>query len=153
MAGWGSNGLPSVLHRSAPATAAHPLNGDVLKAFDKYNTGLQEAAAAACGLSELCECKCGLIKFVLRCYVPPKGNASGAGRGKAPKKRAGAKSVASATTTKTRASLLNEVFKTDEDKHQRWGQELKKEINGLSNLMLDLGDSTKETEMKSTLVP
>ncbi|CAE7356783.1 unnamed protein product [Symbiodinium sp. CCMP2592] len=120
MAGLGSNGLPSVLHRSAPATAAHPLNGDVLKAFDKYNTGLQEAAAAACGLSELCECNCGLIKFVLRCYVPPKGNASGAGRGKAPKKRAGAKSVASAATTKTRASLLNEVFRTDEDKHQRW---------------------------------
>ena len=66
MAGLTSNGMPSVLHRRAPTTVAHPLNGDVLKAFDKYNTGLQEAAAVACGLSELCECKCGLIKFVLR---------------------------------------------------------------------------------------
>ena len=42
MAGLGSNGSPSVLHRSAPPTSAHPLNGDVLKAFDKYNTDLQQ---------------------------------------------------------------------------------------------------------------
>ncbi|CAE7254603.1 unnamed protein product, partial [Symbiodinium necroappetens] len=78
MAGLGSNGSPSVLHRSAPPTSAHPLNGDVLKAFDKYNTDLQQAVS-----------KC---------------------------------------------------------------QELKKEVNGLSNLMLDLGDSTKETDTRTVLL-
>ncbi|CAE7237168.1 unnamed protein product, partial [Symbiodinium sp. KB8] len=77
MATLGSSGLPSVLHRSAPGSSAHPLNGDVLKAFDKYNTGLQQA--------------------VSQC------------------------------------------------------QELKKEINSLSNLMLDLGDSPKEKETKTIL--
>ena len=48
MASMGSSGLPSVIHRATPMTSPAPLKTDVLKAYDKYQTGLAAAVAKGC---------------------------------------------------------------------------------------------------------
>ncbi|CAE7214938.1 unnamed protein product [Symbiodinium sp. CCMP2456] len=98
-----------------------PLNGDVLRAFDTYNTEIAKAANID----------------------------SARAAGSAPGGR-GARSVAGsrASSKQPRKPLIEECFKNDGDKHSRWSSEIRKEIGQLAQLLMDLPEGS---QLKSDL--
>ena len=137
-----SKGEPGILNRNAKKCSP-PLQADVLMAFNHRQEALQQAAAASSNAGRdvvsmpghelqavlqsvyamqsanlapktICGCRASGFSFRVRANFGTggRGNARGAGG------KSKAKSLAGASTKST---LISEVFKSDEDKHNKWG--------------------------------
>ncbi|CAJ1342988.1 unnamed protein product, partial [Effrenium voratum] len=111
-------GVNPSLERAPIRSPSAPLSGDVLRAYDNYNQQLQSLVADE---------------------GAPRTNKSGQGQSK--------KSAPSAISRSTaKKPLLEQTFNTEKEKHQRWSNEVKKELKDIAGFLVDMPSDSELTK-------